>query len=142
MQRSWSAFAASLDHLLAPLRKEARLMNEGSRVLETCLAEPRKGLGPLPEAERAEIVAELRGHVLESAGGGEDPSGAAVAAVLDRLATSTRGVTGQVQAALDGLTLGLLYLGTRRNLLVPIVSHGVSNSLAFVLIYFGRYPGL
>ena len=53
-----------------------------------------------------------------------------------------QGLTGQVQAAIDGLMLGLLYLGTRRNLLVPIVSHGVSNSLAFVLIYFGRYPGL
>lgn len=38
--------------------------------------------------------------------------------------------------------LGLLYLVTRRNVLVPIVSHGVSNSLAFVLIYLGRYPGL
>jgi hypothetical protein len=24
----------------------------------------------------------------------------------------------------------------------PIVAHGVSNTLAFVLIYFGRYPGL
>jgi membrane protease YdiL (CAAX protease family) len=53
-----------------------------------------------------------------------------------------QGVTGQVQAAIDGLMLGLLYLGTRRNLLVPIVSHGVSNSLAFVLIYLGHYPGL
>jgi len=53
-----------------------------------------------------------------------------------------QGVTGQVQAAIDGLILGLLYLGTRRNLMVPIVAHGVSNSLAFVLIYFGRYPGL
>ncbi|HEX9185870.1 MAG TPA: CPBP family intramembrane glutamic endopeptidase [Vicinamibacteria bacterium] len=53
-----------------------------------------------------------------------------------------QGVTGQVQAAFDGLMLGLLYLAARRNLLVPIVSHGVSNSLAFVLIYLGRYPGL
>jgi membrane protease YdiL (CAAX protease family) len=53
-----------------------------------------------------------------------------------------QGVTGQVQAAIDGLMLGLLYLATRRNLLVPIVSHGVSNTLAFVLIYFGHYPGL
>ena len=53
-----------------------------------------------------------------------------------------QGLTGQVQAAFDGLVLGLLYLGRRRNLLVPIVSHGVSNSLAFVLIYFGHYPGL
>jgi hypothetical protein len=53
-----------------------------------------------------------------------------------------QGLTGQVQAAIDGLMLGLLYLATRRNLLVPIVSHGVSNSLAFVLLYFGHYPGL
>lgn len=53
-----------------------------------------------------------------------------------------QGVTGQVQAALDGLLLGLLYLAAGRNLLLPIVSHGVSNSLAFVLIYFGRYPGV
>lgn len=53
-----------------------------------------------------------------------------------------QGLTGQVQAAFDGLALGLLYLAGGRNLLVPIVSHGVSNSLAFVLIYFGRYPGL
>lgn len=53
-----------------------------------------------------------------------------------------QGVTGQVQAAIDGLILGLLYLGTRRNLMVPIVAHGVSNSLAFVLIYLGHYPGL
>jgi len=53
-----------------------------------------------------------------------------------------QGITGQVQAAFDGLMLGLLYVATGRNLLVPIVSHGVSNSLAFVLIYLGRYPGL
>jgi hypothetical protein len=35
-----------------------------------------------------------------------------------------------------------VHLGARRNLLVPIVAHGVSNSLAFVLIYVGRYPGV
>ena len=53
-----------------------------------------------------------------------------------------QGLTDQVQAAIDGLMLGLLYLGARRHLLVPIVSHGASNSLAFVLIDFGHYPGL
>ena len=56
---------------------------EATRLLEGYLAEIRKGLGRLPEAERAEIVAELRGHVLESAGA--DPSESAVAAVLERL---------------------------------------------------------
>jgi len=59
------------------------MMSEGARRLEGYLAELRKGLGRLPEAERAEIVAELRGHVLESAGA--DPSERAVAAVLERL---------------------------------------------------------
>lgn len=53
-----------------------------------------------------------------------------------------QGLTGQVQAAVDGLLLGLLYLGARRNLLVPIIAHGVSNTVAFVLIYLGRYPGV
>jgi uncharacterized protein len=38
--------------------------------------------------------------------------------------------------------LGLLYLGSGRTLTVPIVAHGVSNTLAFVLIYLDRYPGV
>jgi membrane protease YdiL (CAAX protease family) len=38
--------------------------------------------------------------------------------------------------------LGVLFLLARRNLVVPIVAHGVSNTVAFVLIYLGRYPGL
>jgi len=38
--------------------------------------------------------------------------------------------------------LGLLYLASRRNLVVPIVAHGVANTPAFVLIYLGRYPGV
>ncbi len=51
-------------------------------------------------------------------------------------------VTGMLQEAFAGLLLGLLYLGTGRNLAVPIVAHGVSNTVAFLLIYFGRYPGV
>ena len=43
---------------------------------------------------------------------------------------------------LSGLILGVLFLATKRNLTVPILAHGVSNTLAFILIYFGRYPGL
>ncbi len=53
-----------------------------------------------------------------------------------------QGVAGLLQEGWNGLLLGLLYLGTRRNLVVPIVAHGVANTLAFVLIYFGRYPGV
>lgn len=53
-----------------------------------------------------------------------------------------QGITGMVQESFAGILLGLLYLGCGRNLTVPIVAHGVSNTLAFVMIYFGRYPGV
>jgi membrane protease YdiL (CAAX protease family) len=53
-----------------------------------------------------------------------------------------QGITGMLQEGLAGLWLGLLYLASRRNLAVPIVAHGVSNTVAFVLIYLGRYPGV
>lgn len=53
-----------------------------------------------------------------------------------------QGVSGWIQEGLSGLILGILFLFANRNLAVPIVAHGVSNTLAFVLIYLGRYPGL
>ena len=53
-----------------------------------------------------------------------------------------QGVTGMAQETLAGLMLGGLYLASGRNLTVSIVAHGVSNTLAFVLIYLGRYPGV
>jgi membrane protease YdiL (CAAX protease family) len=53
-----------------------------------------------------------------------------------------QGLTGMVQEGFAGLLLGALYLGSGRNLTVPIVAHGVANTLAFVLIYLGRYPGV
>jgi membrane protease YdiL (CAAX protease family) len=53
-----------------------------------------------------------------------------------------QGLTGMVQEGLSGLLLGLLYLGSGRTLAVPIVAHGVANTLAFVLIFLDRYPGV
>jgi membrane protease YdiL (CAAX protease family) len=55
---------------------------------------------------------------------------------------SEQGISGAAQESLSGLLLGVLFLLTGRNLAVPIVAHGVSNTVAFVLIYLGRYPGL
>ena len=51
-------------------------------------------------------------------------------------------LTGMLQEAFAGLLLGLLYLGCGRKLAVPIAAHGVSNTVAFVLIFFDRYPGV
>ena len=53
-----------------------------------------------------------------------------------------QGISGWIQEGLSGFLLGILFLATKRNLVVPIVAHGVSNTLAFILIYLGRYPGL
>lgn len=53
-----------------------------------------------------------------------------------------QGVSGWIQEGLSGFLLGLLFLFGGRNLAIPIVAHGVSNTLAFVLIYLGRYPGI
>jgi membrane protease YdiL (CAAX protease family) len=53
-----------------------------------------------------------------------------------------QGISGWIQEGLSGLLLGILFLLAGRNLALPVVAHGVSNTLAFVLIYFGRYPGM
>jgi membrane protease YdiL (CAAX protease family) len=65
-----------------------------------------------------------------------------VASVLFGWGHGGQGITGMVQETFAGLLLGLLYLGSGRNLTLPMVAHGVSNTLAFVLIYFDRYPGV
>jgi len=53
-----------------------------------------------------------------------------------------QGLTGIIQESLSGFWLGVMFLLSGRNLTIPILAHGVSNTLAFVLIYFDRYPGL
>ena len=53
-----------------------------------------------------------------------------------------QGITGMVQETLSGGLLAGLYLAAGRNLTVPIVAHGVSNTVAFLFIYFDRYPGV
>jgi membrane protease YdiL (CAAX protease family) len=58
------------------------------------------------------------------------------------LAHAYQGVTGIVGEGLDGLLLGLIYLGAGRNLAVPIIAHGVQDSIDFVLIFLGKYPGM
>jgi hypothetical protein len=64
-----------------------------------------------------------------------------VASTLFGAMHSEQGMAGAVQEGLSGLLLGVLFLATGRNLVVPIVAHGISNTIAFVLIYLGRYPG-
>lgn len=53
-----------------------------------------------------------------------------------------QGITGQLENALDGFLLGLMYLACGRNLSVPIVAHGVTDTVDLLLLFLGKYPGL
>lgn len=89
-----------------------------------------------------------RGYLLNRLAGLRSPSRAGwifslvVTSVVFALAHTYQDVTGAVEAGLDGLWLGLLYLACDRKLAVPMIAHGVSNTIAFLVIYLGRYPGM
>jgi membrane protease YdiL (CAAX protease family) len=51
-----------------------------------------------------------------------------------------QGTTGMVEEGLAGFLLALLYLRVGRNLWVPIVAHGVQDSIDVLLIFSGTYP--
>lgn len=53
-----------------------------------------------------------------------------------------QGLTGILENVINGLLLGLLYLGSGRNLVVPIIAHGVQDTVDLLLIFLGRYPGM
>ncbi len=57
-------------------------------------------------------------------------------------AHSYQGITGIIDEGLMGVLLGLFYLGTSRNLSVPIIAHGVADTVAVLLIFLGMYPGM
>ena len=57
-------------------------------------------------------------------------------------AHSYQGVTGVIDEGLMGALLGGLYLLTGCNLSVPIVAHGVQDTIDLLLIFFGKYPGM
>jgi uncharacterized protein len=65
-----------------------------------------------------------------------------IASILFGVGHLYQGLTGVVAAGLGGLVYGALYLWSGRNLWMPIIAHGVFDTVAFVLIFWGKYPGL
>ncbi len=53
-----------------------------------------------------------------------------------------QGITGIIDEGLMGFLLGLGYLACDRKLAVPIVAHGVQDTVDMVLLYLGKYPGI
>lgn len=49
-----------------------------------------------------------------------------------------QGLTGIVEEGSGGLILGLMYLAYRRNLAIPIVTHGVCDTIDIALLFLGK----
>jgi membrane protease YdiL (CAAX protease family) len=58
------------------------------------------------------------------------------------LAHIDQGITGQVENMIAGLLLGLIFLATGCNMWAAIIAHGVTDTVDFLLLYFGKYPGM
>ena len=65
-----------------------------------------------------------------------------IVSIVFGLAHGYQGLTGWIEEGLAGLALGMMYLRTGHNLAVPIVAHGVCDTIDMVLIFFGKMPGM
>jgi membrane protease YdiL (CAAX protease family) len=52
-----------------------------------------------------------------------------------------QGAIGQIENVIGGFLLGVFYLFCGRKLAVPIVAHGVQDTVDVLLIFLGKYPG-
>jgi uncharacterized protein len=65
-----------------------------------------------------------------------------VASAVFGFAHSNQGLTGIIEEGIAGLFLGAMYVRTGKNLSVPIIAHGVADTLDILLIFLGKFPGL
>lgn len=88
-----------------------------------------------------------RGYVLERAAAFGGHSRAAyiaaliVVSLLFGLWHYYQGPAGMIGSTVSGLYFGLLWFLGGRNLWLPILAHGLSDTLGLALIYFGHLPG-
>jgi len=68
------------------------------------------------------------------------PVAVLVSSAVFGLAHFDQGWTGVIENAIDGALLAGLYFASGRNLWVPIIAHGVTDSLDSLLIFSGHYP--
>jgi uncharacterized protein len=89
-----------------------------------------------------------RGYLMNRVAGLAGGGGAAwalsllVVSVLFGVLHAYQGITGVIDNVLAGLVYGALYLWSGRNLWAPIIAHGVYDTVALLLMFWGKYPGL
>lgn len=60
-----------------------------------------------------------------------------IQAIVFGIEHAYQGPVGIIIAAIYGLLLGLLYLGTKRNLWTCVIAHGLNDTIAFALAFLG-----
>jgi membrane protease YdiL (CAAX protease family) len=65
-----------------------------------------------------------------------------IASVVFGLAHSYQDLTGIIENGVAGALLALLYIACGRNLIAPIVAHGVTDTIDSLTIFSGHYPGM
>jgi hypothetical protein len=89
-----------------------------------------------------------RGYILNRVAdlGNRRPSawiiGLASVSVLFGVGHLYQGPTGVVDTTISGLLLGGLYLIFDRNLWIPILTHGFTDTIALLLVFFDLVPGV
>ena len=84
-----------------------------------------------------------RGYVLnrmaEAAGGGPRtwPLAVVATAILFGIGHYYQGLTGIIDTAISALVFGGLYIWSDRNLWLPILTHGLTDTIAIMAIYLG-----
>lgn len=69
-------------------------------------------------------------------------AGVIVTSVVFGLAHLYQGASGVLATGLSGLLFGMAYLTSGRNLWCAILAHGIMDTIGFVMIYLGVYPGV
>jgi len=64
-----------------------------------------------------------------------------VTSILFGVGHAYQGWSGMITAGLGGFVFGLLYLATGRNLWVAVIAHGTMDTVGFLLLFLGTYPG-
>ena len=53
-----------------------------------------------------------------------------------------QGISGMISVGLFGVVFAAVYFASGKNLWASILAHGISDTLGFVMIYYGVYPGI
>ena len=53
-----------------------------------------------------------------------------------------QGMSGMISTGISGFVFAGLYFATNRNLWAAILAHGIYDTIGFLMIFFGVYPGI